>query len=74
MEDLRYLQLSMAEHLFEQKKYTSAAHSLSDLLDSEPDNVAVRLLLVRAYYHSPARSSVRGEGSRRPRNVGSWRR
>lgn len=48
MEDLRYLQLSMAEHLFEEKKYTSAAHSLSDLLDSEPDNVAVRLLLVRA--------------------------
>lgn len=52
MEDLRYLQLSMAEHLFEEKKYTSAAHSLSDLLESEPDNVAVRLLLARAYYHS----------------------
>ena len=52
MEDLRYLQLSMAEHLFEEKKYTSAAHSLSDLLESEPDNIAVRLLLARAYYHS----------------------
>ncbi|WP_288798717.1 tetratricopeptide repeat protein [uncultured Arsenicicoccus sp.] len=61
MEDLRYLQLSMAQHLFDQKRYAAAAHSLADLLGTEPDNVAVRLLLARAYYHSAQLGRARDE-------------
>lgn len=41
-----------AEALFEAKDYTGAAALLQVVLDEAPEQVAPRLLLARAYYHS----------------------
>ncbi|MFE6973968.1 tetratricopeptide repeat protein [Streptomyces sp. NPDC057682] len=37
---------------FEAKEYTTAARILTGLVDEVPEQVAPRLLLARAYYHS----------------------
>ncbi|MDX3072271.1 tetratricopeptide repeat protein [Streptomyces sp. NPDC088354] len=37
---------------FEAKEYTEAARLLTDVVDEVPEQVAPRLLLARAYYHS----------------------
>ena len=38
--------------LFDDRQYSAAATELAELVEQEPDNTAVRLLLARAYYHS----------------------
>jgi predicted Zn-dependent protease len=41
-----------AQVLFALKDYTNAAQTLRGVVEGAPENVAVRLLLARAYYHS----------------------
>ncbi|MGA4845187.1 tetratricopeptide repeat protein [Streptomyces sp. G5(2025)] len=41
-----------AQRFFEAKEYTTAAGILRTLADEVPEQVAPRLLLARAYYHS----------------------
>lgn len=41
-----------AQLFFGSKEYTTAARILGGLVEEEPDQVAPRLLLARAYYHS----------------------
>lgn len=41
-----------AEQFFDAKEYTTAARILAPLADEVPEQVAPRLLLARAYYHS----------------------
>ncbi|MEV7405579.1 tetratricopeptide repeat protein [Streptomyces sp. NPDC091267] len=41
-----------AQLFFESKEYTSAARILGGLVEEVPEQVAPRLLLARAYYHS----------------------
>ena len=41
-----------ATFAFELRDYLAAAPLLEELVAAEPDNVAVRLLLARAYFHS----------------------
>ncbi|WP_051966473.1 tetratricopeptide repeat protein [Kitasatospora mediocidica] len=41
-----------AQLFFDSRAYTDAARILRDLVDQEPRNLSVRLLLARSYYHS----------------------
>ncbi|MGA4838308.1 tetratricopeptide repeat protein [Streptomyces sp. G45] len=41
-----------AQQFFDAKEYTTAARILAPLADEVPEQVAPRLLLARAYYHS----------------------
>ncbi|MGW1146944.1 tetratricopeptide repeat protein [Streptomyces sp. NPDC002454] len=41
-----------ARMFFDSKEYLTAARILSGLVEEEPEQVAPRLLLARAYYHS----------------------
>ncbi|WP_406457836.1 tetratricopeptide repeat protein [Streptomyces sp. NBC_00876] len=41
-----------AQFFFESKEYTTAARILGGLVEEVPEQVAPRLLLARAYYHS----------------------
>ncbi|MEV1295636.1 tetratricopeptide repeat protein [Pseudonocardia sp. NPDC049635] len=41
-----------ATYLFDSGEHVAAARLLAELVEAEPDAVAVRLLLARAYYHS----------------------
>jgi predicted Zn-dependent protease len=41
-----------AQMFFDSKEYVTAARILSGLVAQEPDRVATRMLLARAYYHS----------------------
>ncbi|MEV0323214.1 tetratricopeptide repeat protein [Streptomyces sp. NPDC050658] len=41
-----------AQQFFDAKEYATAARILADLADEVPEQVAPRLLLARAYYHS----------------------
>jgi predicted Zn-dependent protease len=41
-----------ATFAFDARDYFAAAPLLEELVAAEPDNVAVRILLARAYYHS----------------------
>ncbi|MCX4672093.1 tetratricopeptide repeat protein [Streptomyces sp. NBC_01381] len=41
-----------ARQFFDAKEYATAARILADLADEVPEQVAPRLLLARAYYHS----------------------
>ncbi|KUF13591.1 MULTISPECIES: tetratricopeptide repeat protein [Streptomyces] len=41
-----------AQQFFDAKEYTTAASILAPLADEVPEQVAPRLLLARAYYHS----------------------
>ncbi|THA77459.1 tetratricopeptide repeat protein [Streptomyces sp. A0642] len=41
-----------AQFFFESKEYTTAARILAGLVEETPEQVAPRLLLARAYYHS----------------------
>jgi predicted Zn-dependent protease len=41
-----------AQLFFEARDYTTAARILAPLVDTAPANLAARLLLARAYYHS----------------------
>ncbi|MEV8021897.1 tetratricopeptide repeat protein [Streptomyces sp. NPDC086554] len=41
-----------AGQFFDAKEYATAARILADLADEVPEQVAPRLLLARAYYHS----------------------
>ncbi|WP_326673774.1 MULTISPECIES: tetratricopeptide repeat protein [unclassified Streptomyces] len=52
-----------ARLFFDAKEYTSAARILGGLVEEVPEQVAPRLLLARAYYHSAR--LVRAEGELR---------
>jgi tetratricopeptide (TPR) repeat protein len=59
-----------AQVSFELRDYTTAADELESVLEEAPDNVAARLLLARAYYHSarlgPAERTLRDVLERAP--------
>ncbi|MGW0928955.1 tetratricopeptide repeat protein [Streptomyces sp. NPDC002644] len=41
-----------AQQFFDAKEYATAARILASLVDEVPEQVALRLLLARSYYHS----------------------
>jgi predicted Zn-dependent protease len=59
-----------ATFAFEMRDYRTAAELLEELVLAEPDNIAVRLLLARAYFHSarlrPAEDELREVIARDP--------
>ncbi|SDJ45741.1 tetratricopeptide repeat protein [Streptomyces indicus] len=67
MTDTYYTQGNAAERweraglFFEAKEYTAAAQVLGSLVEEVPEQVAPRLLLARAYYHSAQLSRAEAE-------------
>jgi FMN reductase len=51
-DDQRSLSYELANLSFEHRDYLGAASRLAELVEAEPDNVSVRLLLARSYFHS----------------------
>ncbi|MFJ9029675.1 tetratricopeptide repeat protein [Streptomyces sp. NPDC102274] len=50
-----------AQLFFDAKEYVTAARILTGLVDEAPDQVAPRLLLARAYYHSARLAKAEAE-------------
>ncbi|MGV9316452.1 tetratricopeptide repeat protein [Streptomyces sp. NPDC003691] len=59
-----------AQMFFDSKEYMTAARILSGLVEEVPEQLAARLLLARAYYHSarlgPAETELRAVLERNP--------
>ncbi|QDY80350.1 tetratricopeptide repeat protein [Streptomyces qinzhouensis] len=59
-----------AQMFFDSKEYLTAARILSGLIEEAPEQLAPRLLLARAYYHSarlgPAETELRAVLERNP--------
>ncbi len=54
-------EFARARMFFDAKDYAGAAGLLAPLVEEEPGNLAVRLLLARAYYHSAQLSRAETE-------------
>lgn len=50
--DTRAMRYALGERYFADKDYRAAIRELADVVEQSPDEVGVRLLLARAYYHA----------------------
>ncbi|UPK75124.1 tetratricopeptide repeat protein [Nocardioidaceae bacterium SCSIO 66511] len=61
--DTRTLRYNLAQSYYDSRDYRAAIHELSQIIADDSDNVGVRMLLARSYYHAallaPAEAQLR---------------
>ncbi|UYM07446.1 tetratricopeptide repeat protein [Solicola gregarius] len=61
--DTRALRYDLAQRYFDSRDYRGAIHELTGIVEQSPEDVGVRMLLARSYFHaallSPAETQLR---------------
>lgn len=68
--DIRAMQYALGERYLAERNYRAAIRELTQVVEQSPDEVGVRMLLARAYYHAallaPAEEQLRAVLDRDP--------